>query len=157
MWRYAIAIEAGPAQSTLSLPGRATLCAGTRISHLPAKEDLRARASHFMRVCVPRTRDYSAPFADRVFERFWKHELDVEKVESLAAILTEVGATTDQFHSYISDEATEAKQRRKRGLAEADRDQVFGVPTFVVDNERFWGYDRIDWLVKKLDTMDLRR
>jgi hypothetical protein len=27
----------------------------------------------------------------------------------------------------------------------------------VIDGERFWGYDRMDWLIKKLDAMNLRR
>jgi hypothetical protein len=27
----------------------------------------------------------------------------------------------------------------------------------VVDGEMFWGYDRMGWLIKKLDAMGLRR
>jgi len=34
---------------------------------------------------------------------------------------------------------------------------VFGVPTFVVDGEPFWGEDRVSWVIKKLDKMGLRR
>jgi 2-hydroxychromene-2-carboxylate isomerase len=96
-------------------------------------------------------------YADRVFERFWKYELDVESAPALSAILTAVGAATGKFLSYVGDETTEAKPRLKQCFAEADRDQVFGVPTFVIDGERFWGYDRMDWLIKKLDAMNLRR
>jgi len=48
-----------------------------------------------------------------------------------------------------------------RELAEAfaagDRDGVFGVPTFIVDGEPFFGNDRVEWVVKKLDAMGLRR
>src|SRR6266481_2987527 len=32
------------------------------------------------------------PYADRVFERFWRRELEVEEPDALAAILAEVGA-----------------------------------------------------------------
>src|SRR5580698_3166418 len=53
------------------------------------------------------------PYADRLFERFWRHELEVESVEALRAILTDVGAETDQFMRYINDEAAEAKPRLK--------------------------------------------
>jgi 2-hydroxychromene-2-carboxylate isomerase len=31
------------------------------------------------------------------------------------------------------------------------------VPTFIVDGEPFWGNDRVEWIVKKLDAMGLRR
>ena len=82
--------------------------------------------------------------------------MNTESVDALTAILTEIGASTDKFLSYIGDENAEAKPRLKEGFAEADRDGVFGVPTFVINGERFWGYDRIDWLIKKLDSMNLR-
>jgi len=97
------------------------------------------------------------PYADRVFERFWKHELDIEDAGALAAILEEVGADASTFRDWVRDEEREAKPRLKRCFAEAAADKVFGVPTFVVDGELFWGYDRVDWLVKKLDAMNLRR
>lgn len=97
------------------------------------------------------------PYADRVFERFWKHELDIEDADALAAILEEVGADASTFRDWVRDEEREAKPRLKRCFAEAAADKVFGVPTFVVDGELFWGYDRVDWLVKKLDAMNLRR
>jgi 2-hydroxychromene-2-carboxylate isomerase len=42
-------------------------------------------------------------------------------------------------------------------FAEADRDGIFGVPTFVVDGELFWGEDRIDWVVMQLDALGRRR
>ena len=34
---------------------------------------------------------------------------------------------------------------------------VFGAPYMVIDNEPFWGNDRVSWLAKKLDDMGLRR
>jgi 2-hydroxychromene-2-carboxylate isomerase len=93
-------------------------------------------------------------YSDRVFERFWKHELDVEKPEAIDAVLTEVGLDANDFHRYLE---TQARAELDRCFEEGDRDQVFGVPTFVADGEPFWGEDRIDWLVKKLDGLGLRR
>jgi 2-hydroxychromene-2-carboxylate isomerase len=122
----------------------------------PPKKIYSARFAFYGGMCAA-DQGLFRPYSDRVYERFWKHELDVEKVDALAAILTEAGATTDQFLRYTADENAEAKPRLKQAFAEADRDQVFGVPTFVIDNERFWGYDRLNWLVKKLDAMNLRR
>jgi 2-hydroxychromene-2-carboxylate isomerase len=121
----------------------------------PPKKIYSARFAFYGGMCAEDQRLFR-PYADRVFERFWKHQLDVESVEALTAILTEIGANTGKFLSYIGDENAEAKPRLKEGFAEADRDKVFGVPTFVIAGERFWGYDRIDWLIKKLDAMNLR-
>ena len=122
----------------------------------PPKKIYSARFAFYGGMCAE-DQGLFRPYADRVFERFWRHELDVESVDALAAILSEVGGATDKFLSYIGDENAEAKPRLKRGFAEAERDMVFGVPTFVIDGERFWGYDRMDWLVRKLDAMKLRR
>lgn len=97
------------------------------------------------------------PYADRVFERFWKHELDVEDPAALSAILREIGADSAEFERYLADEEAEAKPRLRACYAEALADKVFGVPTFVIDRELFWGYDRMDWIVRKLDGMGLRR
>jgi 2-hydroxychromene-2-carboxylate isomerase len=97
------------------------------------------------------------PYADRVYERFWKRELEVENPDALAAILSEVGAGTAQFRGYIADENAQAKPRLKACFVEGERDHVFGVPTLIAGGEMFWGYDRIDWLIRKLDAMGLRR
>jgi 2-hydroxychromene-2-carboxylate isomerase len=98
--------------------------------------------------------DRFIPYSERIFERFWKHELDVEKSEAIDGILTEVGLDAIEFHRYVENDA---RADLDRCFEEADRDQVFGVPTFVVEGEPFWGEDRIGWLTKRLDALGLRR
>ncbi len=122
----------------------------------PPKKIFSARFAFYGGMCAE-DQGLFRPYADRVFERFWKRELEVEDRVALAAILSETGADTNKFHRYIADEAGEAKPRLKACFAEAERDQVFGVPTFVIEGERFWGYDRIDWVKRKLDDLGLRR
>ncbi|HJU09851.1 MAG TPA: DsbA family protein [Candidatus Binataceae bacterium] len=122
----------------------------------PPKKIFSARFAFYGGMCA-QDQNLFKPYADRVFERFWKRELEIENPTALAAILTEVGADTTKFDSYISDEETEAKPRLKACFAEAERDQVFGVPTFVINGERFWGYDRLNWVRRKLDELGLRR
>jgi 2-hydroxychromene-2-carboxylate isomerase len=122
----------------------------------PPKKIFSARLAFYGGMCAE-DQGLFRPYADRVFERFWKRELEVEDPDALAAILSEVGTDTGQFRRYIADEAAEAKPRLKACFAEAQHDQVFGVPTFVIEGERFWGYDRIEWIKRKLDDLGLRR
>jgi 2-hydroxychromene-2-carboxylate isomerase len=96
-----------------------------------------------------RFREYSS----RVFERFFKRELDIEDVSVVAAVLSEVGLDADDFRNYASG----ASAALASTAAEADRDGVFGVPTLFLAGEPFWGNDRIIWVIKKLDQMGLRR
>lgn len=99
-------------------------------------------------------RDSFLPYSDRVFERFWKHELDVEKPDAIDGVLKEVGLDPIEFHRYVE---TDARTDLDRCFEEAAVDQIFGVPTFVAEGEPFWGEDRIEWLIKKLDALGLRR
>jgi 2-hydroxychromene-2-carboxylate isomerase len=93
-------------------------------------------------------------YSDRVFERFWKQELDVEDRAAIAGIIAEVGLDSAEFLRYVD---AGARADLDACFAEADRDHVFGVPTFVVDGEPFWGEDRIEWVIRKLDAMGVRR
>jgi len=94
------------------------------------------------------------PYADRVFERFFKRELDIEDFGALAALMLEVGLDATEFRRYADSEGANDLQA---AAAEAERDGVFGVPTFNVAGELFWGNDRVDWMITKLDQMKLRR
>jgi 2-hydroxychromene-2-carboxylate isomerase len=94
------------------------------------------------------------PYADRVFERFFKRELNIENFDALAAVMTEVGLDAAGFRRYAD---SEGPGDLRAAAAEAEGDGVFGVPTFNVAGELFWGNDRVEWLIKKLDRMKLRR
>jgi len=98
--------------------------------------------------------DRFLPYSDRVFERFWTHVLDVEKSDAIDALLSEVGLDANDFHRYVE---SEARADLDRCFQEAAGDEIFGVPTFVADGEPFWGEDRVEWLIKKLDASGLRR
>ena len=94
------------------------------------------------------------PYSDRVFERFFKRELDIENAAALAAVMKETGLDADGFNRYALHDGP---RELADAFAAGDRDGVFGVPTFIVDGEPFWGNDRLEWVVKKLDAMGLRR
>jgi 2-hydroxychromene-2-carboxylate isomerase len=94
------------------------------------------------------------PYAGRVFERFFKRELNIEDIDALAAVMAEAGLDAAGFRRYAEGEGP---NDLRAAAAEAERDGVFGVPTFIVAGELFWGNDRVEWVVKKLDQMKLRR
>jgi len=94
------------------------------------------------------------PYADRVFERFFKRELNIEDFDALAAVMAEAGLDYAGFRDYAEGDGP---ADLRAAAAEAERDGVFGVPTFNVAGELFWGNDRVDWVIKKLDRMKLRR
>ena len=94
------------------------------------------------------------PYSDRVFERFFKRELNIEDSDALAAVMKEVSLDADGFKRYATDDGP---RELEEAFATGDRDGVFGVPTLIVDGEPFWGNDRVEWVAKKLDAMGLKR
>jgi len=98
--------------------------------------------------------DRFRPYADKVFERFFKRELNLEDFDALAAVMAEAGLDAVGFRRYADSDGPEDL---RAAAAEAERDGVFGVPTLIVAGELFWGNDRVEWLIKKLDQMKLRR
>jgi len=99
-------------------------------------------------------RGFFRPYSDRIFERFFRRELDIENTAALAAVMKETGLDAGAFQRYAADDG---RRELSEAFAAGERDGVFGVPTFIVDGEPFWGNDRIEWVVKKLDAMGLRR
>jgi 2-hydroxychromene-2-carboxylate isomerase len=86
-------------------------------------------------------------YHDRVFERFWRRELDIERAEAIASVLSEVHADGAGFRSYLAD-AGRIEHDAIRQSAEADG--VFGVPSFIVDGELFWGREHLADIKERL-------
>jgi 2-hydroxychromene-2-carboxylate isomerase len=78
-------------------------------------------------------------YHDRVFERFWQRALDIEDVAAISAVLTEAGADGTGFAGYA--EAGRAEVASISRAAEAEG--VFGVPSFVLLGELFWGREHL--------------
>ena len=79
-------------------------------------------------------------YHDLIFERFWKRELDIENPDVIRAVLEEAGADTASFSAYLTGQGREELERICR---EAEANGVFGVPSFVVDGELFWGREHL--------------
>ncbi len=79
-------------------------------------------------------------YHDLVFERFFKRELDIEDPAAIAAVLAEAGADTADWKAYASDDGL---AEVKRIQTAAEEQGVFGVPTFVLDDEIFWGREHL--------------
>jgi 2-hydroxychromene-2-carboxylate isomerase len=79
-------------------------------------------------------------YHDRVFERFWKRELDIEDIAVVMGVLAEAGADTAGFAAYAASEGPAEVDCIR---AAAEETGVFGTPTFVIDGELFWGSEHL--------------
>jgi 2-hydroxychromene-2-carboxylate isomerase len=93
-------------------------------------------------------------YHDAIFERFWKRELDIEDQAVMTGALSEAGADVAAFPGYV---AAEGRQALERICREAEAMGVFGVPSFVLDGELFWGREHLPDIRERLGDAPSRR
>ena len=80
-------------------------------------------------------------YHDRVFDQFWKRELDIENVAVLTTVLQESGADGSAFASYA---ASKGRQKLQEIQLAAEAAGVFGVPSFLLDDgSLYWGREHL--------------
>jgi 2-hydroxychromene-2-carboxylate isomerase len=88
-------------------------------------------------------------YVKRVFPAYWVEDRDLSKDEELSNIVKSLGVDPQEFLQGVRSE--EVKQRLKEITEAALSRGVFGVPTFFVSGEMFWGNDRLLFVEKKLE------
>jgi 2-hydroxychromene-2-carboxylate isomerase len=84
-------------------------------------------------------------YHDTISDGFWRHEIDIEDPEAISGVLIRLGADVTEFEDYRRG----AGPRDYAAIVQAAEERgVFGVPTFVLDGELFWGTDRI-WMLRE--------
>lgn len=83
----------------------------------------------------------------RMFRAVWSEQRDVSDRAVVAALLAEVlGTTTAEAEAMIAEPAVKTRLREETDAAIARG--VFGAPSFFVDDELFWGHDRMDYVLR---------
>lgn len=91
--------------------------------------------------------DAAMKISGAVFRACWAQERHIADEKVLAELLRECGldaARLEQSHSQAVQERYEAN------TAQAIEAGVFGVPTYAVNGELFWGQDRLDFVERRL-------
>ncbi len=79
-------------------------------------------------------------YHDIVFDRFWRRELDIEEPAVISAVLSEAGADGMGFSGYL---ATQGPDELEHVCRTAEAAGVFGVPSFILHGELFWGREHM--------------
>ena len=87
--------------------------------------------------------DLKEKYFDFCFEAYWKDNLDIADEKNIDMILNNVGFNKENFFNGIKD--FKIKEKLKDLTKKAFDKDIFGAPTFVVNNKIFWGQDRLDY------------
>lgn len=83
----------------------------------------------------------------------WQERIDMGEPEELLAALRRAGLPADDL--YEKSFTREAKVELKINIQEAISAGAFGVPTFVHENELFWGNDSLENLIEFMSGNDV--
>jgi 2-hydroxychromene-2-carboxylate isomerase len=83
-------------------------------------------------------------YHDAMFRAVWQKKRDISRKESVAALATELGFP--DIAAALDDE--DVKTELRANTDDAIRRGAFGVPTFFVGAELYWGHDRMYQVAK---------
>ena len=87
-------------------------------------------------------RTWGPDFCRAVFHAEFAGQKDVADPDVLAGLITDCGGDADTVAAAALSTAN--KPRLRVAVEEARRKGIFGAPTFVIEGEVFWGFDRLE-------------
>jgi len=84
-----------------------------------------------------------------MFDAYWKDNLDISNEEIVKNLIKEIKIEPISFFDGIKD--IKIKEELKNVTQEAYDKEIFGAPTFVVNNKIFWGQDRLEFALAEYD------
>ena len=87
-------------------------------------------------------------FIDLCFDAYWKENLDISIEKNIKKILSDCKINYAFFEKGIKEQ--KIKDELKNLTNKAFKLDVFGAPTFLVNNKLFWGQDRLEYAIDEL-------
>ena len=91
---------------------------------------------------------YGVKFMMEAYKSRWERGLNLEDVDVIINICDQIGFESNLAIDAMKDKDLDARLKSYTKLMR--KEQIFGVPTFVYDGERFWGQDRVESLLIRL-------
>tara|TARA_Y100000992_G_scaffold291872_1_gene248725 strand:+ start:153 stop:737 length:585 start_codon:yes stop_codon:yes gene_type:complete len=88
-------------------------------------------------------------FFEVCFDAYWRQNIDISKKNNINEILDKCSINKTNFFKDIQDQ--KIKDELKDLTNHAFKKDIFGAPTFVVNNKIFWGQDRLEYALDELN------
>ena len=103
-----------------------------------------------MRGCLIFNNDQLKEYINLIFDAYWKDNENINDQKVLIKILDQIDVSINEFE--IKIEEIEIKEKLKTLTNEAFKRNIFGAPTYVVNNKNFWGQDRFEYALEELNS-----
>ena len=88
-------------------------------------------------------------YLNTLFDAYWRDNIDLSSENEIIKILNILDINNQSFLNGIKDQSI--KDNLKDLTNDAFKKEVFGAPTFIVNNKIFWGQDRLEYAVDELN------
>ena len=86
-------------------------------------------------------------YLETFFNAYWRDNINLENIDEIKNLLKKIDIDTNNFFNDLED--IKIKEKLKEITNSAFEKEVFGAPTFVVNNKLFWGQDRLDYAIEE--------
>ena len=86
-------------------------------------------------------------YLETFFNAYWRDNIDLENIDEIKNLLKKIDIDINNFFNDLED--IKIKEKLKEITNSAFEKEVFGAPTFIVNNKLFWGQDRLDYAIEE--------
>ena len=98
---------------------------------------------YLMRGYISIDSKFKDQYIDTCFNAYWKNNIDISLDQNINDILNNCKIDEKEFFNLINDQ--KIKNELKNLTDKAFEKDIFGAPTFVVNEKIFWGQDRLEY------------
>jgi 2-hydroxychromene-2-carboxylate isomerase len=88
-------------------------------------------------------------YLDIFFNAYWRDNLDLSSEKEFSKLLESLKIDSKIFFDKITQQSI--KDTLKKFTNDAFEKEVFGAPTFIINNKIFWGQDRLEYALEELN------
>ena len=91
--------------------------------------------------------DFQSFYIDRIFDSVWQDGLNMNDQNIIDKILKNIEVNPKTFYLRINSQ--NIKEILKKRTKDAFDKNIFGAPTFYINNKIFWGQDRLEYAINE--------
>ena len=92
--------------------------------------------------------DKQNEYLNTFFDAYWKDNQDLSEPKNINKLLNNLKIDIEEFYKAIKEQSI--KNKLIKLTTDAFEKEVFGTPTFIINNKIFWGQDRLEYALEEL-------
>ena len=97
-------------------------------------------------LCVDKNKQ--SDYLNYFFDAYWKDNQDLSNIKIITKLLSNLQIDSEVFFKNVKEQVI--KDKLINCTSDAFQKEVFGAPTFIINNKIFWGQDRLEYALEEI-------